>query len=111
MAIALLSIRYDLMAKKRAAKNRQRATCYGGAFAAPPENIVPDLSQKGRVHEISSREGIEAQKRKRAGTLAPAGGKVGETSEVIAKKIGASARTIDRLKVVIFAPEPVPKAT
>ena len=108
------------------AKNRQRATCYGGAANAPPENIVPDLSQKGRVHEeiesknrqragllrgafdaqrenlenivpdlsqkgrvreISSREEIEAQKRKREGalkryqqqeaiTLAPAGARV-----------------------------------
>jgi hypothetical protein len=53
---ALLSIRYDLMAKKRAAKNRQRATCYGGAFSALPENISPDLSQKGKVHEILARE-------------------------------------------------------
>jgi len=44
------------MAKKRAAKNRQRATCYGGAVAAPPENIVPDLSQKGKVREILARE-------------------------------------------------------
>jgi len=72
------------MAKKRAAKNRQRAGLLRGAFAAQrenPENISPDLSQKG----------------KRSGTISPAGVRVGRTSQIIAEEIGVSARTVSAL--------------